>query len=77
VPWWDAFPTVGSVIGQVMLGRKLIENWPVWIAVNGVGLTLFAVKGLWLTALLYAVFLVMSFFGWRAWTRLLPEPEPA
>ncbi|MEP7301687.1 MAG: nicotinamide riboside transporter PnuC [Caldimonas sp.] len=71
VPWWDAFPTAGSVIGQWLLGRKYIENWPAWIAVNIVGVALFAYKGLWLTVLLYALFVAMSLFGWRAWRRRL------
>jgi len=72
VPWWDAFPTAASVLGQWLLGRKYVENWPTWIAVNVVGVALFAYKGLWLTVVLYAVFVVMSVFGWRAWWRLLP-----
>ena len=71
VPWWDAFPTAASVLGQWLLGRKYVENWPVWIAVNVVGVALFAYKGLWLTTLLYALFVAMSFAGWRAWRRLL------
>ena len=70
VAWWDAFPTAASVLGQFLLGRKFVENWPVWIAVNGVGVALFAYKGLWPTVVLYAVFIVMSFIGWRAWRRL-------
>ncbi len=70
VPWWDAFPTAASVLGQVLLGRKFIENWAVWLVVNVVGTTLFAYKGLWLTALLYAVFAAMSVSGLRAWRRL-------
>ena len=70
VPWLDALPTVGSVAGQLLLGRKLVENWPVWIAVNVVSVALFAVKALWLTVALYAVFALMAVFGWRAWTRL-------
>ncbi|MCD0418241.1 nicotinamide riboside transporter PnuC [Rubrivivax sp. JA1024] len=73
VPWLDALPTVGSVAGQLLLGRKLVENWPVWIAVNVVSVVLFAVKGLWLTVLLYAVFAAMAAFGWRAWHRLAQE----
>ena len=48
VPWWDAFPTALSIVGQFLLGRKFIENWPVWIAVNIVSVGLFAYKGLWL-----------------------------
>jgi nicotinamide mononucleotide transporter len=70
VPWWDAFPTAGSIVGQWLLGRKYVENWPTWIVVNIVAATLFAFKGLWLTAVLYAVFVVMSVAGWRAWQRL-------
>jgi nicotinamide mononucleotide transporter len=70
VPWWDAFPTAGSVIGQFLLGRKYVENWPAWIAVNAVGVALFAYKGLWLTVGLYGLFLVMAAGGWLAWHRL-------
>jgi nicotinamide mononucleotide transporter len=73
VPWWDAFPTAASVLGQWLLGRKYVENWPTWIVVNVVALGLFAYKGLWLTVILYAIFVVMSWFGWRAWRRLLPS----
>ena len=70
VPWLDALPTVGSVAGQLLLGRKLIENWPVWVAVNVVSVGLFAVKGLWLTVILYALFTLLALVGWRAWSRL-------
>ena len=71
VPWWDAFPTAASVIGQWLLGRKYIENWAAWVVVNVVSVGLFAYKGLWLTTLLYTLFIAMSFAGWRAWQRLL------
>ena len=70
VPWWDAFPTAASVIGQWLLGRKYVENWPAWVVVNVVSVGLFAYKGLWLTTLLYTLFVAMSFMGWRAWARL-------
>jgi nicotinamide mononucleotide transporter len=71
VPWWDAFPTAASVIGQWLLGRKYVETWPTWVVVNVVSVALFAYKGLWLTALLYTVFLALSFVGWRAWRRIV------
>ena len=74
VPWWDAFPTAASLIGQWLLGRKYIENWPAWIVVNVISVALFAYKGLWLTVLLYLVFIAMSFIGWRAWRRLAANP---
>lgn len=67
LPWADALPTVGSVTGTVLLARKRVENWPVWVAVNAVSVALFASKGLWLTVLLYALFLLLALLGWRAW----------
>lgn len=70
VPWWDAFPTAGSLLGQYLLGRKYVENWPTWVAVNVVGVGLFAYKGLWLTVGLYVVFTAMAVVGWRTWARL-------
>lgn len=70
VPWFDALPTVGSLAGQWLLGRKYVENWPVWIGVNVVSVGLFAWKGLWLTVILYALFVVMAALGWGAWRRL-------
>jgi nicotinamide mononucleotide transporter len=70
VPYWDAFPTTASLAGQWLLGRKYVENWPVWVVVNVASVGLFAWKGLWLTVLLYALFTLMALAGWRAWTRL-------
>jgi len=71
VPWWDAFPTSVSLVGQYLLGRKYIENWAAWIAVNLVSVGLFAYKGLWLTLGLYAVFIALSVVGWREWSKRL------
>jgi nicotinamide mononucleotide transporter len=76
VPWWDALPTAGSVVGQVLLARKRIENWAVWALVNVVSVGLFAWKQLWLTAVLYALFTVLSCLGWRAWARRMQAPAP-
>jgi len=69
VPWWDGFTTSLSLVGQYLLGRKYVENWLIWIVVNGVSIGLFAYKGLWLTVLLYLIFVVMSVIGWRTWQR--------
>ena len=69
VPWLDALPTVGSVCGQLLLGRKLVENWPTWLAVNIFSVGLFVYKGLWLTVILYALFATLSLWGWRVWQR--------
>ena len=69
VPWWDAFPTAFSLVGQYLLAHKRLENWAVWIVVNIVAAGLFAWKGLWLTTLLYLAFIALSAVGWRKWAK--------
>ncbi len=69
VPWWDAFPTAFSLVGQYLLAHKRLENWAVWIIVNIVAAGLFAWKGLWLTTLLYLAFIALSGLGWRTWAK--------
>ena len=68
VPFADALATVASVAGQLLLGRKFVENWLVWLAVNVYSVGLFAWKALWLTAVLYALFALLSWVGLRSWT---------
>jgi nicotinamide mononucleotide transporter len=73
VPWFDALPTAASITGQLLLARKCVENWPTWLAVNVVSVALFAHKALWLTAVLYALFALLSIVGWRVWQQRLAE----
>jgi nicotinamide mononucleotide transporter len=70
VAWADAFPTAGSLIGQILLGKKILENWFIWQAVNISMVALLAYKALWLTMLLYLIFLAMAILGWRRWSRM-------
>ena len=69
VPWWDGGVTALSLVGQYLLGRKVLENWGLWMVANTLSMGLFAYKALWLTVLLYAIFAVMSGVGWRTWQR--------
>ena len=71
VPFFDAFPTMGSVIGTVLLARKFVENWPVWVVVNTASIALFAYKQFYLTVLLYGIFTLMAVWGWQRWRTLL------
>ena len=73
VPNSDAFLTAGSLVGQLLLSRKKIENWHVWIIVDVLYVALYLHKHLMLTALLYAVFVGMAVMGLRAWRGDRPD----
>jgi nicotinamide mononucleotide transporter len=71
VPGWDAFITSLSVVGTWMLARKIYEHWYLWIVVNLVSVILYFTRGLYLTVILYFVYLTMSFIGLHAWKKSL------
>jgi nicotinamide mononucleotide transporter len=73
VPLIDGFLTAGSLVGQVLLSRKKVENWTVWIVVDVLYVGLYVYKHLMLTAILYAVFVVMAVLGLRAWARAVEK----
>ncbi|HEY0037042.1 MAG TPA: nicotinamide riboside transporter PnuC [Longimicrobium sp.] len=77
--FFDALTTSISLCAQWMLNRKHVENWYAWIVVDIIYVPLYAYKELYLTAALYAVFLVMATMGllhWRATWRS-QEVDPA
>jgi nicotinamide mononucleotide transporter len=70
-PFWDALTTVLSLIAQFMLTRKLFENWFVWITADVIYIGLYVYKDLYLTSLLYAIFMAMCIAGAIQWRRSL------
>ncbi|HEX6575691.1 MAG TPA: nicotinamide riboside transporter PnuC [Gemmatimonadaceae bacterium] len=69
LPHVDAATTSTSLIAQWMMTRKLLENWIIWVAVDVVYIGMYIYKSLYVTAVLYLVFLILSamgYFQWRA-----------
>ncbi len=73
VPWWDSFTTALSIVGMWMLARKYIEQWWVWLVVDAVSAWLYIYKGLYFTAVLYAVYAIISIFGYFKWRKLMQK----
>jgi nicotinamide mononucleotide transporter len=68
-PLWDSLTTVLSLVAQVLLCRKRLEHWLIWIAADLIYVPLYISRGLPLTAVLYVVFLLMCLVGWMQWWR--------
>ena len=72
-PFVDSMVLSFSVLAQVLLMQRRLENWPVWWLVNTLAVPLFASRGLYVTAALYAVYWVHALVAWRQWWRLMPR----
>ena len=69
LPFWDALTTTLSLCAQWLLNRKYVQNWHVWITVDILYIPMYAYKELYLTSLLYTMFLVMATMGLLEWRR--------
>jgi nicotinamide mononucleotide transporter len=68
-PYPDAAIMVLSFVAQALLTRKVVEAWPLWVAVDVLAIAVYLARGLYVTAALYAIFLGLALHGWRTWRR--------
>ena len=76
-PIVDAGVAGFSIAAQLLMARRKLENWIVWIAVDVVAIWLYASRGLNLTAGLYGLFLVLATIGFFDWRRALRAQRAA
>ncbi|MFD0633455.1 nicotinamide riboside transporter PnuC [Catenulispora yoronensis] len=74
-PFWDALTTALSLGAQWLLNLKLFENWYFWIAADVVYIPLYFVKSLYLTGIVYVIFLGLCVLGLRTWRRQTAAPS--
>ena len=78
--YWDASASVLSITANQLLARRILENWVLWIVADALYVGIFVWKALYLSAGLYALFLVMVIAGLARWTREyrgIAERQPA
>lgn len=65
--WLDSFILVGSIVAQILMVKEKYENWPLWVVIDFVGTIHYARQELWFTSILYFVFTIIAFIGWKKW----------
>ena len=63
----DSFTTWSAVITTFMVARKILENWIYWLVIDSVSIYLYLDRELYFTALLFAAYIIIIFFGWFSW----------
>lgn len=71
LPFVDSFTTWSAVITTWMIAQKILENWLYWVVIDAVSVWLYAERGLYLYALLFAAYTVIAVFGYVKWKNSL------
>lgn len=72
-PFLDSMVTWSSVFATFLVARKVYENWYWWLIIDSVSLCLYFARHLYMTMLLFSLYLVLIVIGMREWRRSLPS----
>jgi len=70
-PYIDSFCTACSLVAQVFLARKVLQNWLIWIFVDIIYVAVYLSKGLYPTAMMYTLYIYIAWMGYQEWKKTL------
>lgn len=70
VPFFDSTTTAMSIVALWMLAKKHVEQWVAWIIIDALSSGLYFYKGIYFTAVLYAVYTVVAVYGYKKWNMM-------
>ena len=70
-PYIDSLVMVLSIVATILLAKKKIENWYLWILVDAICVMLYYKKGIYFLSLEYLIFLGLASYGLYHWRKKL------
>jgi nicotinamide mononucleotide transporter len=70
-PFTDSFVMVMSIVATILLAKKKIENWHLWILVDAICIILYFKKGVYFLSLEYLIFFGLASYGLYHWKKQL------
>ncbi|RZK49570.1 MAG: nicotinamide riboside transporter PnuC [Pedobacter sp.] len=74
-PFIDSFCTACSLIAQLFLARKIIQNWLIWILVDLIYIGVYFSKDLYATALMYTLYIIIATIGYLDWRKIYKQQQ--
>ncbi|SCB88334.1 nicotinamide riboside transporter PnuC [Kosakonia oryziphila] len=66
-PFWDSSMMVLSIVAMILMTRKYVENWLLWVIINVISVVIFALQGVWAMSLEYLILTFIALNGSRMW----------
>ncbi|WP_067702437.1 MULTISPECIES: nicotinamide riboside transporter PnuC [unclassified Erwinia] len=68
-PFWDSCLMVLSIVAMILMTRKYVENWLIWVVINVISVMIFARQGVWAMAVEYVILTLIALNGSWLWIR--------
>ena len=71
----DGLASSATIISLYWLAKKYKEQWFGWIFVNFVSVVLYLITGLYFTAALYTLYIIVAVAGYKQWSKLMDNAK--
>ncbi|ACY61831.1 intergral membrane NMN transport protein PnuC [Yersinia pestis D182038] len=68
-PFWDSTMMVLSIAAMILMTRKYVENWLIWVVIDVISVAIFAYQGVYAMALEYAFLTLIALNGSWLWIK--------
>lgn len=72
-PFWDSCMMVLSIVAMILMTRKYVENWLLWVVINVISVVIFARQGVYAMSLEYLILTFIALNGSRMWIKSARE----
>lgn len=72
-PFWDSCMMVLSIVAMILMTRKYVENWLLWVIINVISVVIFALQGVLAMSLEYLILTFIALNGSRMWIKSARE----
>lgn len=72
-PFWDACMMIFSIVAMILMTRKYVENWLLWVVINLISVVIFALQGVWAMSVEYMILTFIALNGSRMWIKSAHE----
>lgn len=69
LPYLDSLTTWSAVFATYLVTQKVLENWLYWIVIDAISVYLYIDRALYLTVLLFVLYVVIAMFGYWHWRK--------
>ncbi len=74
-PFWDSTMTVLSIVAMILMTRKYVENWLLWVIINIISIVIFYLQGVLAMSVEYLILLGIAANGSRLWIKAAKKTQ--
>ncbi|MBC8951890.1 nicotinamide riboside transporter PnuC [Xenorhabdus sp. PB62.4] len=68
-PFWDSVMTVLSIVAMILMTRKHVENWLIWVIINVISIVIYYHQGVLAMSLQYIILTGIALNGAHLWIK--------